>query len=83
MQSFLSRNPRRAKARILPEILAQNAGRDFGLLGPGTELQQRGGDLGVACAAANGLAASPGAARLEHIRRLPNEIRLETIETGP
>ena len=39
--------------------------------------------LGAASAAANCLAGSPGAARLGHIRRLQNEIRLETIETGP
>lgn len=39
--------------------------------------------LGAASAAANCLAGSPGAARLGHIRRLQNEIRLETVETGP
>jgi fructose-1-phosphate kinase PfkB-like protein len=39
--------------------------------------------LGVASAAANCLADSRGAARLEPIRRLQNEIRLETIEARP
>jgi len=38
--------------------------------------------LGAACAAANCLADSPGAARLEGIRRFQNEIRLQTLETG-
>jgi len=39
--------------------------------------------LGAACAAANCLADSPGAARLEDIRRFQNEIRLQTLEAGP
>lgn len=36
--------------------------------------------LGVACAAANCLADSPGAARIEDIRRLRNEVRVQTLE---
>src|SRR6266566_2258156 len=155
MQSFASRNPRRAarlaKPRTLPEIPPQKACRDSGSLGPApgsssgksrrevtwepkvqaasancsfrriilvllmascalfTRLlsasrPQKNGDsalagiahtiifwatpedalrLGAASAAANCLAGSPGATRLGHIRRLQNEIRLETIETGP
>lgn len=39
--------------------------------------------LGLACAAVNRLADSPGAARLADIHRFQNEIRLETIEAGP
>lgn len=39
--------------------------------------------LGVACAAANCLADSPGAARLEDIRCFQNEVRVQTFEAGP
>jgi 1-phosphofructokinase family hexose kinase len=39
--------------------------------------------LGAACAAANCLAQSPGAARIEDIRRFQNEIRLQTLVAGP
>ncbi len=38
--------------------------------------------LGAACAAANCLADSPGAARLEDIRRFQSEVRLHTFEEG-
>lgn len=36
--------------------------------------------LGAACAAANCLAESPGAARIEDIRQFQNEIRVQTLE---
>jgi tagatose 6-phosphate kinase len=39
--------------------------------------------LGAACAAANCLAESPGAARIEDIRRFQNEIRVQTLEPDP
>ena len=39
--------------------------------------------LGAACAAANCLAESPGAARIEDIRRFESEIRLQTLEANP
>lgn len=38
--------------------------------------------LATACAAANCLADSPGAARIEDIRRLRNEVRVQTLEAG-
>jgi tagatose 6-phosphate kinase len=39
--------------------------------------------LGTACAAANCLAESPGAARIEDIRRFQNEIRVRALQAGP
>lgn len=39
--------------------------------------------LATACAAANCLADSPGAARIEDIRRLRYEVRVRTLEAGP